>query len=188
MAWSLFGTKPLSEPMLAYCQLDPKEDNFNGIFQLHYIEWKHLIFIQYNVVEKSSKRHPFCLGFNVLMLYFFTHNIYEKGYNFELSMEKTIHLSCCLHFSECYNSVLPSSQFPTHVNSSISWASCQLSPIDKSSKAPQQSHQQPWYWQHRMYISLSFLRRNGNNILVHHSRYIFMFPKINSARQVLVYL
>ena len=25
MAWHLFGAKPLSEPMLPYCQLDPKE-------------------------------------------------------------------------------------------------------------------------------------------------------------------
>ena len=25
MAWRLFGTKPLSKPMLRYCQLDPKE-------------------------------------------------------------------------------------------------------------------------------------------------------------------
>ena len=25
MAWRLLGAKPLSEPMLSYCQLDPKE-------------------------------------------------------------------------------------------------------------------------------------------------------------------
>ena len=25
MAWRLFGTKPLHEPMLTYCQLDPEK-------------------------------------------------------------------------------------------------------------------------------------------------------------------
>ena len=31
MACRLFGAKPLSEPMLGFCQLDPKEQNFGEI-------------------------------------------------------------------------------------------------------------------------------------------------------------
>ena len=29
MTWRLFGAKPLSEPVIGYCQLDPKEQTWN---------------------------------------------------------------------------------------------------------------------------------------------------------------
>ena len=45
MACHLFGTKPLSEPMMTYCQLDPKEN----ISMNYYLKFK--VFIQQNAFE-----------------------------------------------------------------------------------------------------------------------------------------
>ena len=51
MAWRLFGAKPLSEPMMIYCQLNPKEDNSVKKCCLQKI---------------SAKCRPFCLRLNEL--------------------------------------------------------------------------------------------------------------------------
>ena len=52
MAWRLFGAKPLPEPMLSYCQLDPWEQlqwnlNQNKKFFIHTLE---------NVVSENGTR------------------------------------------------------------------------------------------------------------------------------------
>ena len=47
MASCLFGTKPISEPMLPYCQLDPKEH----ISVKFYLKFK--TFIQENALENT---------------------------------------------------------------------------------------------------------------------------------------
>ena len=39
MAWCLFGTKPLPEPMMTYCQLEPREH-----FLWHLSQWMKLFF------------------------------------------------------------------------------------------------------------------------------------------------
>ena len=64
MACRLFGTKPLSEPMLTYCQLGP-EEHISVKFHLKFksfhsrkTTWKCL---------SSAKWEPFCLGLNVLI-------------------------------------------------------------------------------------------------------------------------
>ena len=61
MAFRLFGAKPLSKPMLEYCQLEPAEPTsvtFKSKFN---------IFIQEMYWKMSSpKSRPFCLGLNVL--------------------------------------------------------------------------------------------------------------------------
>ena len=57
MACGLFGAKPLSEPMLPYCQLHPKE----------HISMKfYLKFIHSNWRKCPWKLWPFCLSFSVL--------------------------------------------------------------------------------------------------------------------------
>ena len=38
MAWRLFGAKPLSEPMLPYCQLDPKEHILEKFYSKFFIQ------------------------------------------------------------------------------------------------------------------------------------------------------
>ena len=57
MAWRLFGTKPLLEPLLTFCHLDPDEQAY----------WMKIliIFIQLNTVDflnerKSVHKHLFC--------------------------------------------------------------------------------------------------------------------------------
>ena len=50
MACHLFGAKPLSEPMLPYCQLDPKEH----ISVKSYLKFK--VFIKGNALEMSSAK------------------------------------------------------------------------------------------------------------------------------------
>ena len=43
MAWRLVGTKPLSEPVLDYCLLDPKEKNLSEILiKIHTTEKMYL--------------------------------------------------------------------------------------------------------------------------------------------------
>ena len=53
MAFRLFGAKPLSEAMLPFCQLDPKE----------YIS---MIFFLSQRKMSSAKWWPLCIGLNVL--------------------------------------------------------------------------------------------------------------------------
>ena len=60
----LFGAKPLSEPMLYYCQLEPKE---LALVELYFICYKSNIFIKKMRLKMSSgKCRIFCLGLNVL--------------------------------------------------------------------------------------------------------------------------
>ena len=62
MACRLFGAKPSSEPMLPYCQLDPKECislKFNLKFKSFHEKEMHF-------KMSSAKWRPFCLGLNVL--------------------------------------------------------------------------------------------------------------------------
>ena len=56
MACRLVGAKPLSEPMLEICQLDPWDKIFTSSFRKIYLKMS------------SAKWRPFCLGLNVLML------------------------------------------------------------------------------------------------------------------------
>ena len=60
MAYRLFGTKPLSEPMVPHCQLD---SYFNEIlFEIQ-------VFIQENLFENVvGKMAPFSLGLNELIM------------------------------------------------------------------------------------------------------------------------
>ena len=53
MACRLDGTKPLSEPMLEYCELDPQEQKLQWIFNQN--SW---IFIQENAFEKVICKMP----------------------------------------------------------------------------------------------------------------------------------
>ena len=57
MACRLFGAKPLSEPMLPYCQLDSSEI----LFKIQKFSFQEM-----HVKMLSSKWRPFCLGLNVL--------------------------------------------------------------------------------------------------------------------------
>ena len=62
MACRLFGAKPLSEPMLPYCQLDPKEHIFNEILtKIPKFSFKKIL-----LKMSTTKWLPFCLGLNVL--------------------------------------------------------------------------------------------------------------------------
>ena len=62
VACRLFATKPLSEPMLNYCQLDPREQTSIKLC----LKFKH--FIKENTLEKNclKKRQPFRLSLNLL--------------------------------------------------------------------------------------------------------------------------
>ena len=62
MACGLIGTKPLSEPMLDYCQLDPCEYFNENLINVQQFSLKEL-----HVKMSSAKWRPFCLGLNVLM-------------------------------------------------------------------------------------------------------------------------
>ena len=70
MACCLFGNKLLSEPMLPYCQLDPK-DHISVKFYLK-------VFIQENALENVvCKMWSFCLGLNVLSHWTVVPNCYN---------------------------------------------------------------------------------------------------------------
>ena len=58
MAYRLLGTKPLSEPMRPYCQLDPKEHNS--------VKVRKFSFTELPLKMSSAKWQPFCLGLNML--------------------------------------------------------------------------------------------------------------------------
>ena len=62
MACRLDGTKPLSEPMLTYCQLDPKEH----ISMKFYLKFKYFHSTKMHLNMSSAKCRPFCLSLNVL--------------------------------------------------------------------------------------------------------------------------
>ena len=64
MACRLFGAKPLSEPMLSYCQLDPKE----YISVKFYLKFKTFHSRKRHLRMSSAKWQPFCLNLNVLTL------------------------------------------------------------------------------------------------------------------------
>ena len=74
MACRMFGTKPLCEPMLPYCQLDPKEH----ISMKFYSKFK--IFIHGNTPNMSAKRQPFCLSVFIDYCDLHTHS-FQCGYN-----------------------------------------------------------------------------------------------------------
>ena len=62
MVCRLFGARPLSEPMLEYCQLDPWEHKSVIFFievHIYSIKKMHLEMV-------SAKWRSFCLGINVL--------------------------------------------------------------------------------------------------------------------------
>ena len=62
MACCLFGTKPLSESMLPYSQLDPKEDSFfYEILPKIQVSFKEM-YLKISSVEWQ----PFCITLNVL--------------------------------------------------------------------------------------------------------------------------
>ena len=60
MACRLFGTKPLSQPKLPYCQLDPKEHISVKFYLKFNFSFKEIH------LEMSAKWRPFCLSLNVL--------------------------------------------------------------------------------------------------------------------------
>ena len=60
MACRLFSVKPLSKPMLGYCQLDPREQAWVNF------ESKYFSFTKMHQKNLSEKRRPSCLGLNVL--------------------------------------------------------------------------------------------------------------------------
>ena len=65
MACGLSGAKPLSEPMLEYCQNRLLGANFRQIL----IESRVFFFIQKNTFENAAwNRWSFCLGLNTLTL------------------------------------------------------------------------------------------------------------------------
>ena len=59
MAWHLNGAKPLSEPMLEYCEFDPCE-----ILVKFHTSW----FKKMHFTISSTKWQPLCLGLNELRL------------------------------------------------------------------------------------------------------------------------
>ena len=62
MAWWLPGTKPQSEPMLTYCQLDPwKQTSVKIIIKIHIFSFKKMY-----LKVLSVKWWPFCLSLKVL--------------------------------------------------------------------------------------------------------------------------
>ena len=64
MACCLFSAKPLSEPMLPDCQLDPKhaKEGFSEIL----FKIQKVSFMTMHLKMLSLKWWPFCLGLNVL--------------------------------------------------------------------------------------------------------------------------
>ena len=67
MACRLLGAKPLSEPMLEYCQLDPCNKLHRNLNR------NSNIFIEEDALEIVVwKRRPFCLGLNVLNALYIT--------------------------------------------------------------------------------------------------------------------
>ena len=56
MACHLFGTKPLSKPMLGYCQLDPLGTNFSEVL----IKAQNFSFMKMHLNVSSAKWWPFC--------------------------------------------------------------------------------------------------------------------------------
>ena len=62
MACCLFGAEPLSEPMVAFCQVGPLGTNFSEIL----IRIQAFSFKKIRSKMSSAKWHPFCLGPNVL--------------------------------------------------------------------------------------------------------------------------
>ena len=75
MACRLFGAKPLPEPMLTFCQLDPLEQTSVKF------ESKYEIFRCWNCIWKRSsvKWQPFCLGENDLNIVFSICMSQERG-------------------------------------------------------------------------------------------------------------
>ena len=71
MACRLFGAKPLPEPMLAYCQLDPWEQNFS--------------FMKIHLRISSVKFQPFCHGLNVLTKSTAVTNVEQRWSNSEFA-------------------------------------------------------------------------------------------------------
>ena len=63
MGCRLFNAKPLSKPMLGYCQLDPLEKNFSEIF----IKMQNFSFTKMHLKISSAKWRPFCPGGDELM-------------------------------------------------------------------------------------------------------------------------
>ena len=59
MACCLFGTKPLPEPILIYCQFDPLK-------QIRFSQNTKLSFSTLHLKMLSAKWQPFCWGLNVL--------------------------------------------------------------------------------------------------------------------------
>ena len=64
MAWHLFGAKPLSEPMLAYCQLNPSMNKL----QCHLIESQTFSFKKMHLKMLCAKWQSSCLSLYVLTL------------------------------------------------------------------------------------------------------------------------
>ena len=60
MACGLCGTRPLSEPMLPYCQLDSKEYFGEILFKIQTFSFKEM-----HLKMSSAKWRPFCHGLNV---------------------------------------------------------------------------------------------------------------------------
>ena len=58
MACWLFGTKPLSKPMLGYCQLEIQEKNLSKIL----IKIQNFSFTKMHLKISSAKWQPFCPG------------------------------------------------------------------------------------------------------------------------------
>ena len=56
MAWRLFSTKPLSKPMLGYCQLDPQEQKFSE----NLIKIQNFSFTKMHPKNIIAKCRPFC--------------------------------------------------------------------------------------------------------------------------------
>ena len=62
MACRLFSAKPLSKPMLGYCQFGPLGTNFSEIL----IKILNFSFMKMHLKIWSAKRRPFCPGGDVL--------------------------------------------------------------------------------------------------------------------------
>ena len=69
MAWCLFGAKPLSKPMLGYCQFQLLGTNLNEFL----IKIQNFSFTKMHLNILSAKWRPFCPGGNELTRYL-THN------------------------------------------------------------------------------------------------------------------
>ena len=68
IACRLFGTKPLSEPILACCQLDPKEH----VSMKLYLKYQKFSFIKMHL-KMSVKCRPFCRSLSVLTVAWIIH-------------------------------------------------------------------------------------------------------------------